>query len=83
MLPPPRADLEVVETFDPKGKPLFRCAITAVAGTEDPDAKSELMAGWQQETEGEFQAKTIAGGHFLLEERPADMVNVVRDVLGA
>ena len=77
-----RADLEAIETYDPGQKPPLRCPITAVAGTEDPDAKPELMAGWEQETTGGFRMTTIAGGHFLLEERLADMVNVVRDVLG-
>lgn len=81
-LPVIRADLQVVETFDTAPKPPLRCPITAVAGTTDPESTPELMDGWRRETEGEFHAKTIAGGHYLLEERPADMVNVVRDVLG-
>jgi hypothetical protein len=80
-LPVLRADLEVVERFDTAPRTPLRSAITAVAGVEDPDAKPELMAGWARETVGGFAARTLAGGHFLLEERPADMINVVRDVL--
>ncbi|MGH3380710.1 MAG: thioesterase II family protein [Actinoallomurus sp.] len=77
-----RADLEAIETYDPGQRPPLRYPITAVAGTEDPDAKPELMADWKRETTGDFRITTVAGGHFLLEERLADMVNIVRDVLG-
>jgi surfactin synthase thioesterase subunit len=77
-----RADLKAIDTYDPRPRSPLRCPITAVAGTEDPDAKPELMAGWERETAGGFRITTVAGGHFLLEERLADMVNVVRDVLG-
>jgi medium-chain acyl-[acyl-carrier-protein] hydrolase len=80
-LPVLRADLQVVEEFDTASRTPLRCPITAVAGTEDPDAKPELMAGWARETVGGFHARTVAGGHFLIEERPADMVNVIRDAL--
>jgi surfactin synthase thioesterase subunit len=76
-----RADLRVVEEFDRAPRTPLRCPITAVAGIQDPDAKPELMAGWARETGGGFRARTIAGGHFLLEERLTDMVDVVRDVL--
>ena len=80
-LPALRADLEAIETFDKGPRPKVKCPITAISGTKDPDAKPELMAAWERETEGGFQARSIAGGHFLLEERPADMVSIVRDVL--
>ena len=81
MLPVLRADLEVVETFDTAEKSPLRCPITTIAGTDDPDAKPDLMDGWRRETKGAFHARTIAGGHFLLEERLADMVKAVRDVV--
>jgi medium-chain acyl-[acyl-carrier-protein] hydrolase len=80
-LPVLRADLEVVESFDHGPRPQVMTPITAIAGTEDPDAKPELMAGWRRETVGGFQARSIVGGHFLLEERPAEMVDLVRHVL--
>ena len=80
-LPALRAGLQAVESFDKSPRPKVRCPITAISGTEDPDAKPELMAGWERETAGGFRAEVVAGGHFLLEERPDDMVGIVRDVL--
>jgi surfactin synthase thioesterase subunit len=80
-LPALRADLQAVESFDRGPRPKLRCPITAISGTEDPDAKPELMAGWERETAGGFRSRVLTGGHFLLEERPDDMVGIVRDVL--
>lgn len=82
MVPVLRADLTAVETFDASPREPLRCPITAVSGVADPDAGPELMVGWKRETSGEFRVRTVDGGHFLLEERPQDMVSVVRDVLG-
>ncbi|MDN3354618.1 alpha/beta fold hydrolase [Actinomadura sp. DC4] len=80
-LPVLRADLEVVESFDCGVRPKLRCPVTAISGTEDPDAMPELMLDWEREAGGGFRTKAISGGHFLLEERPAEMLHAVRDVL--
>lgn len=80
-MPMLRADLEAVATFDTTPRTPLRCPITAVAGTEDDEFPPRLLAGWERETAKGLRARTVAGGHFLLEERLADMVDVVRDVL--
>ncbi len=81
-LPVLRGDLEAIDGFDRGERPVLRCPITAVAGTRDPDAKPELMLGWERETSAGFRAHAIDGGHFLLEERLDAMVDIVQDVLG-
>jgi surfactin synthase thioesterase subunit len=81
VLPVLRADLEVTEKLDTGPRPPLPCPITTIAGTRDPDSPPSLMSGWERETTGGCHSRTIAGGHFLLEECPADMAAVVRDVL--
>lgn len=80
-LPLLRADLQIIETFDPAPRTPLRCPLTAVVGTDDPDAPPSCLATWEQETTAAFHARTIDGGHYLLEDRPAETLDVVRDVL--
>lgn len=82
-LPMLRADLEAVETFDRGPRPALRCPITAISGTRDPDAAPELMEGWAREAAAGFRLRAVDGGHFLLEQRPDAVEDVVRDVLAS
>jgi surfactin synthase thioesterase subunit len=80
-LPLLRADLQIVETIDPAPRTPLGCPVTAVTGTDDPDAPPDCLTAWERETAAGLHTRIIDGGHYLLEERPAETLTVVRDVL--
>ncbi|HQS45054.1 MAG TPA: alpha/beta fold hydrolase, partial [Xanthobacteraceae bacterium] len=60
-----RADFEMAEGAMPAATPL-PCPVVAFAGTEDPFAGPQDMAGWALETRGDFELVTVEGAHFFL-----------------
>lgn len=60
-----RADFEMAEGAMPAAAPL-PCPVVAFAGTEDPFAGPQDMAGWALETRGDFELVTVEGAHFFL-----------------
>jgi surfactin synthase thioesterase subunit len=73
-LPAIRNDYRAVETH--RGAPgrVLRAAITALTGTDDPQASVDEVAQWRAFTSGAFRLVTFPGGHFYLAERPAPVL---------
>lgn len=66
LLPVLRADLAVVETYQPRCEPPLSVPIAAFAGAWDPEAPPDAMASWRDQTDAGFQLTTFAGDHFFL-----------------
>jgi medium-chain acyl-[acyl-carrier-protein] hydrolase len=66
LLPTLRADLTVVETYQPRNEAPVAIPIAAFAGASDPEAPPAVMAGWRDHTTAGFQLTTFDGDHFFL-----------------
>jgi surfactin synthase thioesterase subunit len=67
--PAVRADFSVKETHRYLPEPPLDVPITALPSTDDPRASQELVARWREQTTGEFDLHTFAGGHFAVFEQ--------------
>ncbi|MFI9402876.1 thioesterase II family protein [Nocardia sp. NPDC052316] len=77
VLPAVRGDYQAVETYRyTEGDPLA-ADIAALVSTEDPTMTPEQADEWRDFTTGTFDRATFSGGHFYLDERPAEVAEVV------
>ncbi len=77
LLPPLRSDYRIVETYHPAAGPPIPTPITAVAGADDDDAPSDAVRAWQHLTSGDFRFAGFPGGHFYLNDRPDELIELV------
>jgi pyochelin biosynthetic protein PchC len=80
-LPPLRSDYQIVETYCPAAESPLTVPITALVGEDDDETPEAAVRAWQELTEGEFRLIRFPGGHFFLNERPADVVGLVASEL--
>jgi len=60
-----RADLCAVDSYRPDpSRSRLQCPLTTFAGSEDDWAPPSAMRAWSSETEGSFDQRRLAGGHF-------------------
>jgi surfactin synthase thioesterase subunit len=65
--PSMRADLRLLETYVPKGKPLRRVPVHAYYGRNDNSVGADFAA-WRDETEVAFHSRAFAGGHMFIHD---------------
>lgn len=70
VLPAVRADYRAIETYRPVPGPLLECPVTALVGSDDPDAPIAQVRDWAAYTAARFQLRVLPGGHFYLSEHP-------------
>ncbi|HET8682217.1 MAG TPA: alpha/beta fold hydrolase [Micromonosporaceae bacterium] len=68
VLPAVRADYRAIETYRPVPVPPLDCPVTALVGTEDPDATIDQARDWAAYTAARFELRVLPGGHFYLGE---------------
>lgn len=73
-----RADFSASETYryEPDAEPLD-LPLTALGGIEDAEVPPGHLAPWREETRGRFQERLLPGGHFFLNERQDEVVELV------
>ncbi|MCG8922445.1 thioesterase II family protein [Lentzea sp. CC55] len=76
-LPLLRADLTVNEVYRHVPGPPLPIPLTAFGGVDDPRAEKSELAAWQ-ELSADSAVVTYPGGHFYLEGRVAEVLDVVR-----
>jgi pyochelin biosynthetic protein PchC len=81
VLPVLRADYQAVETYRAAPNSAVACPITALVGDHDPRTTIDEARAWQGHTVAEFDLRIFAGGHFFLDERPAEVATVLTDLL--
>lgn len=80
MVPPLRADFEVLETYTHvAGEPLD-CPILVAAGADDEVKPAELDE-WRLATRAAFELATFPGGHFYLRDQRDALLQRIADAL--
>ena len=83
LVPALRADLALTETYTYRSAPRLTCPITAYAGASDPIVSEEGLAGWRDQTTGEFTLRLFPGHHFYLNrQREALIADITRRLFG-
>lgn len=67
------ADFAVNQEYQYSAEPPLAVPITAFAGTEDAGAVGDLMMPWQEQTRAGFALHELAGGHFAIFGRRAEV----------
>ncbi|TMR88869.1 thioesterase [Nonomuraea basaltis] len=81
LLPVLRADFAVVENYAYEPEPPLDHAVTAFAGTADPEADRAQAEAWEAQTSGAFAFHEVPGGHFFVQDRLADVLSVIAKVV--
>ena len=81
LLPMVRADFRIVETHRGTARAL-PCPIVTYRGSDDDGVRPEAMARWSELTAASVTHRDIAGGHFVISDRPADFISLVAADLG-
>lgn len=83
-LPMLRADLTLVNSFEPESLPPLRCPLRVYRGSADPLMGDDEANAWLAEAEGDARVHTFDGGHFFPRDIPEVMLAQLRaDVLAA
>jgi pyochelin biosynthesis protein PchC len=81
LLPPLRSDYRIVETYHPTFDSPLATPITAIVGADDDDAPEDSVRAWRELTSAEFRFEHFPGGHFYLNERRREVVELVTSQL--
>jgi surfactin synthase thioesterase subunit len=83
-LPVLRADLTLVNSFEPEPLPPLRCPLRVYRGSADPLVGDDEADAWLGETEGDARVHVFDGGHSFPRDIPEVMLAQLRaDVLAA
>lgn len=76
-LPPIVADMRAVQDFHSGPDPVLTAPLLVVSGTDDPLCPPERVDGWAPFAKRTRQTRVEGGGHMLLLERPAELVDAI------
>ncbi|MFE3445624.1 thioesterase II family protein [Nocardia sp. NPDC059180] len=79
VLPAVRNDYRAVETYAYQPGPALTVDITAFVGTSDPTTTAAQLDRWSEFTTGAFSSTQFPGGHFYLDDRPAEVATAIRN----
>ncbi|MEU6593903.1 alpha/beta fold hydrolase [Streptomyces sp. NPDC046881] len=80
-LPVVRADYRALETYRCEPGAAVGCPVTGLAGDADPRVAVDDVAAWSRHTTNRFDLRVFSGGHFYLDQRGAEVADVVAGVL--
>jgi len=83
LLPLLRADFAVNETYRYQRELPLDIPLTVFGGERDPRADEAELLAWRSRTTNRFDIRVYPGGHFYLDDRPEELVDVMtRPLLG-
>ncbi|WP_328505372.1 thioesterase II family protein [Streptomyces sp. NBC_00391] len=82
VLPALRGDYRALETYEPRPGDRLTCPVTVLTGDDDPVTTVAEARAWTDHTDGPTELCVFPGGHFYLNHRPQEVVDVVRRHLG-
>jgi medium-chain acyl-[acyl-carrier-protein] hydrolase len=77
LLPPLRADYEVIEGYVFTQRPPLSCPISALGGVDDERVRADALDAWRVHTTGPFSRRLLPGGHFYLQGAEEHVAAVV------
>ncbi|MET8544521.1 alpha/beta fold hydrolase [Kitasatospora sp. NPDC004799] len=84
VLPGLRADIRAFERYaartDPPGT--IAADVIAFAGQQDRSTRFGEVAAWRARTTGDFQVRSVPGGHFFVARQPDQVAGEIRARLG-
>jgi surfactin synthase thioesterase subunit len=81
VLPYVRNDFRLIEKYAHRPGALLTVPVTAIVGDEDPRVSPDQAARWGEVTDGPFELTVLAGDHFYLVPRQAEVIAEVRRAL--
>ncbi|MGW5739586.1 MULTISPECIES: thioesterase II family protein [Streptomyces] len=81
LLPPVRADYQIVDDYVYHSAPQLDCPITVLLGDKDPGVTGESARGWESETRAASSFHVLAGGHFFLDDHLLYLVDLINSAL--
>jgi surfactin synthase thioesterase subunit len=82
VLPAIRGDYKALETYEPRPGDRLTCPVTVLTGDDDPMTTVAEARAWTAHTDGPTEVCVFPGGHFYLNDRAQEVVDVVRRHLG-
>ncbi len=76
-LPAIRNDYTAAETYVKQPGPKLSTPITVLTGDADPKTTLDEARAWQDHTDGEFELKVFAGGHFFLADHQPEVLRLI------
>ncbi|HEY6794433.1 MAG TPA: alpha/beta fold hydrolase [Kineosporiaceae bacterium] len=77
-IPVMRSDYLMLARYRPLAGPLT-VPVLALGGTDDPWVTDEHLAAWQAWTTGDFEHRTLAGGHFYYRDQLTEFCEAIRN----
>lgn len=77
-----RADLEMTETYRPSEAGRVPLPIVALAGADDPRVYVTEVEAWGAATTADFQLHVLGGGHFFIQPRLHEVLELIRTRMG-
>jgi medium-chain acyl-[acyl-carrier-protein] hydrolase len=81
VLPALQADFALAGTYEYRAEPPLPCRITTIRGDRDPYTSAHDDELWGAETERGAAAHRLPGGHFLVREQRASLLELVASAL--
>jgi pyochelin biosynthesis protein PchC len=82
VLPSLRDDYAALASYLSKPGGTTKTPIMALLGRDDPVTSAEAAARWQDHTTGDFCTYTFPGGHFFVDDKPDEVLQVISGKLG-
>lgn len=81
LVPALRADMAAMETHRPQLTPLLEVPVHVVGGAADARVEREQLEAWRELTTGSFGLSIIAGDHFFINSRRAELLALMVEKL--
>lgn len=83
VLPPVRADFELLRTYRPGPPKLLDCPVHACYGADDATTRGHDVDAWAEATTGPLTTSCFPGGHFYLSEQEPALLSELSSLLAA
>ncbi|MGW7072624.1 thioesterase II family protein [Streptomyces sp. NPDC054855] len=81
ILPPVRADYQIVDDYVYRSAPQLDCPITVLWGDKDPGVTDESARAWESETGAASSFHVLAGGHFFVDDHLTYLADLITSAL--
>jgi medium-chain acyl-[acyl-carrier-protein] hydrolase len=81
ILPALKADAALYRNYVYSDDAPLPCPIRAYGGATDPNIRTEHLEAWAEQTTASFRMRLFPGGHFYLDECPAEVHAALKEDL--